>query len=317
MDDRLTLIHAPIWRSPRFAAAHAELTVPAGSPPVTTPTLRVTNPIPCSDPAGGVLRWLDLDVLIALNRWSWDSSCVCTLGHQDLLQTMGYNSSRRLPYRTTLASVRRLAAIRIELQKPVEASQNWEVGGPLLRHLEVHMTAGKRLLSLAVDPWWTFSLASWWTCDDERIYRAIGRADRTCGLARRLYLLLASLRTGDGTVVLPVQVLNECLAERHGPGKGSTLRFHDPCDPRSQLGNALGLLHRLGIWICDSVKGSRTSLLLQGRLLQPGTLLPEPLGRVRRACQVSIDPARWRPIPGSVDEEHVVIDPDDTFKSEC
>jgi len=311
MDDRLTLIHAPLWRSPRFAAAHAELTVPAGGLPVATPALRVTNPIPCSDPAGGMLRWMDLDVLVALNRWSWDRSRVCMLGHQDLLRTMGYNSKRRLPYCTTLASVNRLASIRIELQRPGDPAQRWEVGGPLLRHLTVTMTAGKRLLSFVVDPWWTATLATWWTCDDEMIYRALGRADRTCGLARRFYLLLASLRNSEGDVVLPVEILSERLADRHGPGQGGSLRFHDPGDPRSQLGAALGLLHRLGVWSCDTVVGSRTSLILHGRLLQPNTLLPDPSERARRACQVSVDPARWMPIPNSIDEEHVVLDPDD------
>jgi len=309
MNDTRTLIQAPLWRSPRFAAAHSELTVPGCFALVATPMLRVTNPIPPSDPAGGLLRWLDLDVLVALDRWN--RSGFCMLGHQDLLRAMGYDSRCRLPYRTTLASVRRLAAIRLELKRPGDIAQNWQERGPLLHHVEIDMTAGKRLLHLAVDPWWTAGLSTWWSSADGRIYRALGRADRNCGLARRLYMLLASLRNSEGSVVLPAQILSECLADRHGPGQGGALRYHDPGDPRSRLGAALGLLHRLGIWTCDSVMGSRTSLVLHGRLLHPSHLLPEPSGRTRRPCLVSIDPARWRPIPESMDEENIVLDPDD------
>jgi len=80
-------------------------------------------------------------------------------------------------YRATLASVRRLAALCIELQNQDDPDQNWEMRGPLLQHLEMNMTAGRRLLRLAVNPWWTASLMPWWTPTDGRIYRALGRAD--------------------------------------------------------------------------------------------------------------------------------------------
>ena len=309
MDCRLILIHAPIWRSPRFAATHDEFTVPSCSALEATPALRVKNPIPRSDPAGGVLRWLDLDVLVALHGSSRAGSC--TVGHQDLMRAMGYVVRRRLPYRATLASLRRLAVIHIELQRSGDAAGAWEVRGPLLRHFNAEMTAGQRLLHVAVDPWWNSSLATWWTPSDGRMYRALGRADRIGGLARQLYVLLANLRQCDGMVDLPVAFLIERFADRHGPGQHGKLRFRNPGDPRSQLGADLGLLHRLGMWSCEPVAGSRETVVLRGRLRQPIALPPDYAGRVRRSAQCSIDPAQWEPRPGSVDEEHIVLDPDD------
>jgi len=312
MEASRPLIHAPLWRSPRFAAQHQELAIPAFATAPTTPALCLCNPLSRRDPAGGVFRWLDLDVLVALAGWQRrHPGSELTLTHLDLLAAMGYDLRQRLPYAGTLAALQRLAQTRILLlRSPAEEGPGREEPGPLLHRADVITTAGSRILRLSVNPWWTNSLEGWWTPDDERIYSAIARADRCRGLVRRLYLLLASVRGPTGAIALPLSVLTDRLADRHGPGRDTPLRFRNPCDPRSQLGAALGLLHRLGILSCATAAGPREELVVQGQLHRPD-LLPLRPGRHRKSPLVAIDPQRWQPAPDSMNEELVVLSMDE------
>jgi hypothetical protein len=262
-----------------------------------------TEPITIGD---GVPQYGDQDILMALaycsTRLSGQRRLVVDAGL--IAQLLGYSSldELRLPQaslpellgspaagagRHTLPPLRGVAAVRDALLRLSKTDVSFGVASnPGLRtrfrmlsgSTNIEPNRGRRpaLVEAWFDDVWMSVIHESWRILDFRAYHALVSQHRLNGLARALYLYLAS--TADfskRTFEIPLIWLQERYGQRRRNGTDDETqwyRFGRANHPNSAIHKALGVLRDLGIIAFDYIEEPRRNVAL--RDLLTGTMLP-------------------------------------------
>lgn len=311
------VLETPMWLDPRVAARRARLTreysdLFHGAP--ITNTLDVTNPLPAEGEGSrsphGLLRYLDLDVVMALSK-AWveagGGDGLVEVEQIKIFEWMGYRNLLMAPYSELRASLQRLkwtsVAVGEQGTRPVPFK--------LIEGYTESEEAGRgspKVLHARLDPIWVDALRSVsdWQAVDLQAYAKLARDYRRMGLARVIYLYLVSHRNAADEFNVPLYSLRDRYAQRRlldGPdgGKGgSVLRRADPLDDGELLKRALKVLHESGVCHLEPVEPGRLATAgLKGRFIRPR----EPM--VIATQQRFISPGIWddkpKALPSPVD----------------
>ena len=280
------LLQSPIWYDPRFASSRQAFGteyVPRSDPrEIEISSQANILPLhPGRGEAGGLLRHLDLDVVMALSfAWTITGDRHVEMRQKDILHLMGYEDLTQAPYNELRASIRRLAATKIAIY-PKDLPENEIDWWQILEHNErfVIREQGQPVAFRAtLSEGWEACLRGIadWQVVDLQCYAHLVRHHRRMGLARTLYLYLASWRTSQRTFELPLRWIEERFADRNSPndltsGLGS-FRFKNPINAQSKLFRAFKALHQTGVIALDEVKGPRDSVVMRGQFVKPKDL---------------------------------------------
>jgi hypothetical protein len=197
----------------------------------------------------GLMRFSDLDVLMALSyHFTRYGRSLIEVDTRTVLTWMGYGQFDEAPYRELRASLQRMASTTISVSmkgakiadycpsRLVALHGTQGIGGALPR--------GMIRASLSED--WRQSLGKGFTLVDMHAYAHLCRVDRECGLARVLFLFLASLKDYErGTFNIPLTWIAERW--RDTTGENAQPVYADPLDRRGHLYEACRLLHSSGV----------------------------------------------------------------------
>lgn len=204
---------------------------------------------------GGVLRHVDLDVLLTLNHLWAVAGCpsdgVIDLALPDVLRWMGYDSLAGAPYPELRASLQRLASVDVAVYDQSEADDPQAImrnRTRLIDQWDYHAApyrgataTGRLRLS---------KMALLWMEEAHQVidldvvaYLVRNPATRRMSLSRVLYVAVSRWRSSKGEVDMP----EGWLAEKYGdrlpaePMSGALgrLRYRDAFTPRSCLSRAL------------------------------------------------------------------------------
>ena len=254
---RQLLMH-PIWINPKTASCtsmmhrqwwdpvemedgsvvrwkrHTEITNPLG--PDTTSR---TSP-------HGVLRFMDLDVVMALSHaWLTQGEHI-EVSQADLLRWMGYDDLLIAPYDELHSSLQRLQATSIALWDGDERPKNTRVFRIVESAEFVTGPRNMKILEARLSPYWLDALRSGrWQEVDLDAYAHLTRNHRRFGLARVIYAYLTACRTTDGDF----SVLKDAIVQRFAPRKpdGKSLRYADHANPKSSLVRSMAILREAGV----------------------------------------------------------------------
>lgn len=303
------VLETPMWLDPRVAARRSRLTrefrdLWHGAPIVNS--LDVANPLPAEGQGSrsqhGLLRYLDLDVIMALSK-AWVESGAgegaVEVEQIRIFEWMGYQNLLTAPYSELRASLQRLKWTSIAVG---------EAGGrpvpfKLIEGFSEEKEDGRgspKLLKARLDPIWCNALRTVhdWQAVDLQAYAKLAREHRRMGLARVIYLYLVSHRNASDEFHVPLYSLRDRYAQRRflpGPEKDagqvagrSVLRRSDPMDDEELLKRALKTLHETGVCELAPVSAARLSdASLRGRFVRPR----EPMVLVTQ--QRFISPGLW------------------------
>jgi len=277
------LLQSPIWFEPRFASARQAFGTEfmPYSDPRETHIASQANILPRGNGRGqstGLLRWLDLDVVMALSfAWTQTGDRHVEMRQRDILQLMGYEDLTQAPYEELRGSIRRLGATQIAIfpkGQPTDEVSWWKI----LDHNErvaIHEKGQPLVIRATLSEGWEMALRGIadWQMVDLRCYAHLVRHARRTGLARLLYLFFASWRKADRSFEVPLQWVAQRFADRHAPASLDTgfgsFRYRNPLSPQSKLGRALKLLSDSGVLEIYDSHGTRESVRLRGSFLQP------------------------------------------------
>lgn len=200
--------------------------------------------------AGGLLRWRDMDLAIAVSRsWTKRQSPFLECHQRELLAWMGYDLSP--PYREIHGSLDRLrrTAIALYVEGTSQEKIPWftifkDCSSITTEHQRGSPTVIRTELSSA----WLDALNSLhdWTVVDLDCYAHLARKARRLGLARALYLYFAARRSyNDMSFSASVTEVRDAFADRKNLGEG--MCFSDPFNPRSRLFQAMKFLQDEGM----------------------------------------------------------------------
>lgn len=214
------------------------------------------NPVPIPDLSErirdsphGLLRYSDLDVLMALSyHFTRFGKPLVEVDQRTVLSWMGYQQFDEAPYRELRASIQRMASTTISVStkgaKLPEYTPSRLVAMHGLTEGGGHGAKGTIRVSLAEE--WRQSIGNGFTLVDMHAYAHLCRVDRECGLARVLYLFFSSLKDHQtGEFNLPIQWMAERWRDTSGTEQVPV--YADPLDRRSNLHEALCLLHTSGV----------------------------------------------------------------------
>ena len=257
--------------TPRYTRKWNEI-LPQGTP--VTQVVEVVNNLPPTTlpSAHGALRYLDLDVIMALSlSWTRTQSPMVEIEQRQLFKWMGYTDLTKAPYDELKCSLKRLENAQIAIYQegsdPRHISPFRLIDGVSIRE-ESRERGNPLVISTTLNRVWEAALAaSDWQAVDLFGYARLVRDHRMIGLARVIYLYLASWRKPDGSFEVPMWSIRERFAQVR---PGGTLKYHDPFNPSGMLMKALTVLHRSGVMTLDDVrpKDIHTQVLLTGRFIK-------------------------------------------------
>lgn len=201
----------------------------------------------------GLLRWIDLDVSMALSHGALlQGRTNVEIAQADALRWMGHDQLLQAPYDTLHASLGRLSYVRIAHwlgnDKPRAGSEQLDEGQILTMFKLVQGRVGNgKDIQAELSPWWVDSLRNGrWQEVDLDAYAHLVRSYRKDGLARVLYCYLAAHRNKDLTSAeVRWEELDWALSPRKPDGRGRRYRYLT--HPRHPLPLALGVLARAGL----------------------------------------------------------------------
>ncbi len=249
------ILRTPMWVHHRTAALSGTYVrkwhevLPQGHQ--TTQVVQVINNLPPTGTpsAHGGLRYLDLDVIMALSlSWTRTQNPAVEVEQRQLFKWMGYDDLTLAPYDELKCSLKRLENSQIAIfqegtdprlinpfrliDSVVLREEPREKGKPLVIHTTLNRV-------------WEQALAtSDWQAVDLIGYAKLVREHRMVGLARVIYLFLASWRQPDGSFEIPVWAIRERFAQVRPNG---VLKYNDPFNPSGMLMRALQALHQSGV----------------------------------------------------------------------
>jgi len=208
-----------------------------------------TAPVPGSSCSPhGLLRFLDLDVVMALSHaWIMQGDDI-EVAQANLLRWMGHDNLLTAPYDELRASLRRLESTLMVFwdgeidARPTDARRYRIVEG-------ADFVSGPRnstIVNARLSPLWIEALKSGrWQELDLDAYAHLTRTQRRAGLARVIYAFLTSQRDRDGRFCIP----KDAIVQRYTPRKPDQRRkrYADDADPRSALVRALTVLRESGV----------------------------------------------------------------------
>jgi len=249
------IIQAPIWNDPQIASRYTTRTRSWRNwrdnreEEWRVETINVLSEHQDSIPAGGLLRFQDLDVTMALALYRTRSgSRDIEIDQTDLLHAMGYDDLSMASYPAIRGSLRRMLNTKVAIYRSGQRygdTDSWQIideaevqaGHQLCRPSRLHARLGRI---------WDDALASdTWQAVDLNGYFLLARKLRREGLARVIYLYLSSWRDRDGCFDVPAIAIIERFAQRRVDRR---YRFTQPfVDPRSSLYRALKGLVQHGV----------------------------------------------------------------------
>lgn len=234
----------------------------------------------------GMLRFLDLDVVMALSHaWIMQGDDI-EVAQADLLRWMGHDNLLTAPYDELRASLRRLESTLMVFwdgeadARPSDARRHRIVEG-------ADFTDGPRnstIVAARLSPMWIEALKSGrWQELDLDAYAHLTRTQRRAGLARVIYAFLTSQRDRDGRFCLP----KDAIVQRYTPRKPDQRRkrYADDADPRSALVRALTVLRESGVIEPDR---DAPDTHLAGRFVMNAVPRLSDQGMQRRLCTLDI-----------------------------
>jgi hypothetical protein len=245
-------------------------------------------------PSWGLLRYQDLDVTMVLSlQWTLTGSRDVEIEQRELLHRMGYGRLDCAPYDELHASLRRLTHTKVAVFRdgtPNHLVEPWQIIDETHR-TEPHQTGERSLITARLSRLWEDALASAaWQAVDLNAYTHLVRVARRHGLARVLYLYLASWRDAKGGFNVPLFGIVDRFAQRRSDGR---LRYPILRDERCVLRKAITHLqqHRI-IEITEAIAGED---LLCARLTGRFTTVKPPAPVVEGRQLVYLAPSLWRP----------------------
>ena len=245
---------APLFWDARAAARHQtsriEYDMWDGGQPTRYAT-QTANPIAPNqegldgrkDPSG-LLRYLDLDILMALSyEFTRTGQPRITTSQRLLLHLMGYSNIDTAPFREFRASIQRMAATTIVTSgtaAPPDAMAPWRLIA--LNRVTAGHQGRLGLLDASLSSEWAAATAEMWQVLDMRGYVHLCRTARQNGLARVLYLFLGAItehRTGEFRC--PLSWIQQRFADRRG-GPGGAYTYTNPLHPNGRLWAAFKVL---------------------------------------------------------------------------
>ena len=295
------ILRTPMWVHHRTAALSGTYTrkwheiLPQGHQ--VTQVVQVINNLPPTDApsAHGTLRYLDLDVIMALSlSWTRTQNPAVEVEQRQLFKWMGYDDLTLAPYDELKYSLKRLESTQIAIfqegsdprhitpfrliDSVVVREEPREKGKPMVIHTTLNRV-------------WEQALAtSDWQAVDLIGYAKLVREHRMVGLARVIYLFLASWRQPDGSFEIPVWALRERFAQVRPNG---VLKYNDPFNPSGMLMRALQALHQSGVVSFKDLDPSN----IPSQMMLVGTVnrIRDPDGGHRQ--QWLIAPGMWDDAP--------------------
>lgn len=279
------LIQQPIWwnsrKATRYATTSRAYSMRDAGVDVTY-IAETTNAVPtpmdgerARDSPHGLLRYSDLDVLMALSyHFTRYGKPLVEIDQRTILTWMGYQQFDEAPYRELRASLQRMASTTISVSMKGAKIAEYIPSRLVALH---GMTEGgghgaKGTIRASLTEEWRQSLGKGFTLVDMHAYAHLCRVDRECGLARVLFLFFASLKDHqNGQFNVPLNWVSERWRDTTGVEQVPV--FADPLDRKSQLHEALCLLHSSGVMsIGETNEDDRGRLTNERRLT--GTFAP-------------------------------------------
>lgn len=300
------ILRTPMWVHHRTAALSSTFTrkwhelMPQGHQ--TTQVVQVINNLPPTPTpsAHGALRYLDLDVIMAMSlSWTRTQNPAIEIEQRQLFKWMGYDNLSFAPYDELKCSLKRLENAQIavfqEGSDPRGITPFRLIDSVVIRE-ESRTRGTPTVIHTRLNRVWEQALAtSDWQAIDLIGYAKLVREHRMVGLARVIYLYLASWRQPDGSFEVPVWSLRERFAQIRPNG---ILKYTDPFNPGGMLMRALQVLHQSGVVSFRDVEPSN----IHSQLTLSGTVnrIRDPDGGHRQ--QWLIAPGMWDGSPKLVAE---------------
>lgn len=278
------------------------------------------------DPSG-LLRYLDLDILMALSyEFTRTGQPRITTSQRLLLHLMGYSNIDTAPFREFRASIQRMAATTIvtsDVAAPPDAMAPWRLIA--LNRITAGHQGRLGLLDASLSSEWAAATAEMWQVLDMRGYVHLCRNARQNGLARVLYLFFGAItdhRTGEFRC--PLSWLQQRYADRRG-GPGGSYTYSNPLHPNGRLWAALQVLTEHKVLRLHEVlgdPGSPDKVLIRGSFAAASSFprIPdiEPdrqqvLIAIDKATGEMLNPETLEPIrrlDGKTSEELATAEPD-------
>jgi hypothetical protein len=225
---------------------------------------------------GGLLRWLDMDIAVALSRaWTENRSKNLECFQKDLLTWMGYHSSNRhhSPYREIRGSIDRLrrTAIALYAYGDDRSRVPWFTILSEGNLCQEQLSGRRVILQAQLSDAWTKVLSSLedWTIFDIECYAHLARTNLRLGLSRAMYLYFAANRDWK-TMQFSVSVtaLHEQFGDRSGID--GPLIYRNAFNQKSRLRRAIDHLAGSGVIRFSDVTRNH---LLNGEFIRPSSLI--------------------------------------------
>ena len=248
------------------------------------------------DPSG-LLRFLDLDILMALSyEFTRTGQPRITTSQRLLLHLMGYSNIDTAPFREFRASIQRMAATTIvtsDTAAPPDAMSPWRLIA--LNRITAGHQGRLGLLDASLSTEWAAATAQMWQVLDMRGYVHLCRTARQNGLARVLYLFFGAItdhRTGEFRC--PLSWIQQRYADRRG-GPGGSYTYTNPLHPHGRLWTALQVLTEQKVLRLHEVLGNPNTpdkVLLRGSFAAASTFPRIPdIEPDRQQVLIAIDKA--------------------------
>lgn len=271
------LILAPLWQDPKRAANENHFIMQWADQVATAngfirvirtmeqSNVTAPNPKEEADSASGILRYHDLDIIMALSHAFLFRGEFIEMLQPDLLRWMGYSNLVTAPYRRIKAGLERLQTTQICMYGPkAPAKKGWF---SLISKHSIHMDRGTgSLLQVQLNRTWTESItnATWQEVNLDA-YAHLTRSFRPHGLARVIYCYLTAHRSSASKQEFMVSM--EEMQELFSPRTKDGRRFRYPLkSPYNLLMAALKTLEKAGV-----VEGTDAPPgILAGKLVSKG-----------------------------------------------
>lgn len=254
------LLWHPLWLHPRTASCALEMKrswwdVVVGSNGTINRWRRntyVANPRANTTKGAsphGLLRYLDLDVLMALSQaYLRQGIRDLEIAQADLLRWMGYDDLLSAPYNELHSSLDRMVHTRIKLWSgsPDDVPPDNEVIQLITEQVQQDGPRNSVVFNARLGHLWTKMLEEGtWQEIDLDAFAHLARNYRRIGLARVIYAFLTTNRERDGRFCVP----KDAIVQRYVPRKPDQVRkrYADDADPRSSLVRALQVLREAGV----------------------------------------------------------------------